>query len=204
MNGDATGPPTKMPVALIDILAAHHLKQGVLVALLKRNKSGKGSRVDVSLQDAAISSLANQATNYLMNGQVPSRIGSKHPNIAPYGDMFQTKDGKWIITAIGNDHQFHRFCQLIGADTLASDHRYATNIDRVRNRAELCSLIQKRVECITSDRLLNQALDLAVPLTAINDLATVFSAEKGNSMVLSENVNGQETKCVKTKIFSIS
>ncbi|MFY7945116.1 MAG: CoA transferase, partial [Crocinitomicaceae bacterium] len=81
-----------MPVAMIDVLAGHHLKEGILLALLEREKTGLGRTVEVSLYDAAISSLVNQASNYLMSGHVAQRIGSLHPNIAPYGEIFQTKD----------------------------------------------------------------------------------------------------------------
>src|SRR5690606_15808816 len=93
MNGTPESGPVKMPVALIDVLAAHHLKEGILLALYERENSGKGKAVCVSLYDAALSSLVNQASNYLMAGKVPQRIGSLHPNIAPYGEIFETKDG---------------------------------------------------------------------------------------------------------------
>ena len=94
LNGQTGGPPTKMPVALTDVLAAHQLKQGLLLALLERQLSGRGSDVTVSLFDTAVVSLVNKATNYLVSGIEAPRQGSIHPNIAPYGEVFTCKDGK--------------------------------------------------------------------------------------------------------------
>jgi crotonobetainyl-CoA:carnitine CoA-transferase CaiB-like acyl-CoA transferase len=90
MNGTTDSGPVKMPVALIDILAGHQLKEGILLALMDRQLTGKGSEVSVSLYDAAVCSLANQASNFLMTGHIAKRMGSLHPNIAPYGELFQT------------------------------------------------------------------------------------------------------------------
>ena len=106
MNGQSDGPPTKMPVALMDVLAAHQMKEGILCALLEREKTGKGGLIEASLIDSGIASLANQATNYLMGDSIPSRKGSIHPNIAPYGEYFECKDGKLMVLAIGTDKQF--------------------------------------------------------------------------------------------------
>ena len=97
MNGEAGSEPLKMPVALIDVLAAHQLKEAILIALLKKQKSGKGSKISVSLFDSAVASLVNQATNWLVAGYLPKASGSLHPNIAPYGEIFKTKD-KHLIT----------------------------------------------------------------------------------------------------------
>ena len=110
MNGQSDSKPTKMPIALIDVLAAHQLKEGLLVALLKREKTGEGSFVSCSLEASALASLANQATNFLMNDFVPQRIGSLHPNIAPYGEIVTTKDGKNLVLAAGSQIQFQKLC----------------------------------------------------------------------------------------------
>ena len=97
MNGEPGGNSLKMPVALIDILAAHHLKEGLLLALIQQSRTGMGDFVEVSLIQAAIASLANQATNWLVSGKIPQKQGSAHPNIAPYGDVFTTSDGQEIL-----------------------------------------------------------------------------------------------------------
>ena len=108
MNGSPESGPVKMPIALIDVLAAHQLKEGLLLALLQKEKTGNGSKVEVSLYDSALASLKNQATNWLMNKHIPRPIGSLHPNIAPYGETFTTKDNKTIVLAIGSNNQFIR------------------------------------------------------------------------------------------------
>lgn len=142
LNGEPGGSPTKMPVALIDILAAHQLKEGLLVALLKKERTGEGSFVEVSLMETALASLANQAANWLVGGKVPSRQGSAHPNIAPYGDTFKTADGKLLLLAVGNDKQFEQLLRVLGFD--ASDPRrkaFKTNPERVMNRDSLKEIL---------------------------------------------------------------
>ena len=99
LTGEPDRPPVKMPVALIDILAAHQLKEGILLALLQRSQTGQGSKVSTSLYAAALASLANQATNWLIASFAPQRLGSQHPNIAPYGDLFRTADGQELVLA---------------------------------------------------------------------------------------------------------
>ena len=108
INGEPNSKPLKMPVALIDVLAAHQLKEGILVALLNKEKHNMGALVEVSLYDTAVSSLKNQATNWLMGNFIPQSIGSKHPNIAPYGETFLTKDNQHIVLAIGSNNHFEK------------------------------------------------------------------------------------------------
>lgn len=138
LNGEPAGPPTKMPVALIDVLAAHQLKEGLLVALLKKERTGEGSLVEVSLMETALASLANQATNVLVGRTSPQRQGSAHPNIAPYGDVFITSDGKQLSLAVGSDRQFEGLLRVLGADL--NDNSWSpfrSNPDRVKNRARM-------------------------------------------------------------------
>ncbi|CAJ1340836.1 unnamed protein product, partial [Effrenium voratum] len=100
-----------MPVALVDLLAAHQLKEAILLALLQRERTGEGAHVHVSLMAAAVASLANQASGYLLAGQVPQRMGSDHPSICPYGTDFYDKDGLPLILAVGSDAQFRSLCE---------------------------------------------------------------------------------------------
>lgn len=106
MNGEPGGASLKMPVALIDILAGHHLKEALLLAIIEKMRTGRGKLVEVSLLQVAISSLANQATNWLVAKKLPTKQGSLHPNIAPYGEVFVTADGKELLLAVGSDRQF--------------------------------------------------------------------------------------------------
>jgi crotonobetainyl-CoA:carnitine CoA-transferase CaiB-like acyl-CoA transferase len=153
LNGEKNDPPTKMPVALIDVLAGHQLKEGLLLALLNRERTKKGCLVEVSLIETAVSSLVNQASNWLVANKLPTRQGSAHPNIAPYGESFETADGKRVLLAIGSDRQFQDLCQILG---LSTDARFATNQLRVQNRVALASLLADFFKSWKVNELLTQ------------------------------------------------
>lgn len=201
MNGTPESGPVKMPVALIDVLSAHHLKEGILLALYEREKSGKGKAISVSLYDAAISSLVNQASNYLMAGKVPQRIGSLHPNIAPYGEIFETKDGALITFAIGSDTHFHKLCAELDLIDLPKQEKFSHNQNRVKNRIELATLIGEKVKQKEAKLLLNKLEQLNVPAGKIKSLDEVFETPEAKKLVRSEKINGIETKRVTSVIF---
>jgi crotonobetainyl-CoA:carnitine CoA-transferase CaiB-like acyl-CoA transferase len=201
MNGQADGPATKMPVALIDVLAAHQLKEGLLYALWQREKSGKGAYVSVSLLEAALSSLVNQATNWLMAGHIPARMGSLHPNIAPYGEIFESADKKRLVLAIGNDKQFAQLCKLLNIDELISDSRFENNQQRVENRQSLEQLLQLAFSKFTAAFLLEESLKFAIPIGQIRNMEEVFEMEEAVDMVLEEQNGNQLTKRIKSIAF---
>lgn len=174
MNGTVESGPLKMPVALIDILAAHHCKEAVLLALLERNRTGKGCHIVISLFDAAVSSLANQAANWLIAKHLPKRTGSLHPNIAPYGEIFKTKDGHTVTFAIGSDKQFTDLCKILSLEKLAHLQGYATNQARVTNRKKLFSLLSKEVQRNTFSFLQKKCIARQVPFAKVRDLKEVF------------------------------
>jgi crotonobetainyl-CoA:carnitine CoA-transferase CaiB-like acyl-CoA transferase len=204
MNGQKDSPPTKMPLAMMDLLAAHQLKEGVLVALLKREKTGKGSLVETSLEEAALSSLANQATNWLMNQEIPQRIGSMHPNIAPYGDIFTTKDNKLLVTAIGSNKQFASFCNLLGRKEIAADNKFSSNQNRLKNRIELQQILGTLILHCNRDELMKQCIQIGIPIGEIKNMEEVFSSETAQNMLLEEVVNGEKTTRIKSVAFKIS
>ncbi len=184
MNGAPDGPPVKMPVALIDVLAAHQVKEAVLVRLLERERTGRGGAVTVSLFQSGIAALANQATNWLTAGRAPQRLGSDHPNIAPYGTLFPTADGHTVVLAVGTDRQFAALCDVLGLGEIAAAPRFATNQQRVRNRGFLAHLL---AECIAERRRddLLTALDArGVPAGAVNDLPAVFAYPAAEDMIV--------------------
>jgi crotonobetainyl-CoA:carnitine CoA-transferase CaiB-like acyl-CoA transferase len=129
MTGYSEDMPAKMPVAFIDILAAHQMKEAILIALLLQKENKIGKHITVSLFDTAIASLTNQASNYLMTNLIPKPLGSLHPNIAPYGEIFITKDNKKTITAIGSDRQFEAFCMMINGQEILTKSQYKTNAE---------------------------------------------------------------------------
>ncbi len=183
MNGEPGGVSLKMPVALVDILAAHHLKEGILLAMLRMTKTGKGDFVEVSLIQAAIASLANQATNWLIGGKIPQKQGSAHPNIAPYGDVFTTSEGREILLAIGSDRQFHALCAVLEMQEVAKDRKFETNVLRVSNRVSLHKLLQRKLgECKIHD--ITSALNRAkIPVGVIQDLQQVFEMEEAKDLL---------------------
>lgn len=204
MNGTANSGSLKMPVAMIDVLAAHQLKEGILVALLNKTESGKGAYVQVSLYDAAISSLKNQATNWLMNNENSKLLGSLHPNIAPYGETYQTKDGKWIVLAIGTDNQFKNMLISIGATALINDERFSNNVKRVANRSVLDVLLKNYFNQISLSFFQEKFNEENIPFGVIKDIKTVFEDEKATALILEEKVGSINTKRIKTAVFKIS
>jgi crotonobetainyl-CoA:carnitine CoA-transferase CaiB-like acyl-CoA transferase len=173
ITGEPEGEPMKVGVAITDILTGMYAATAVLAALAHRERSGRGQHIDLALFDVQVAMLANQAQNYLVTGQAPGRLGNSHPSIVPYR-AFETRDGH-IVLAVGNDGQFARFCAVAGRPELARDPRFATNAARVRNRADLESLLAVIITGRGSREWID-ALDAAtVPCGPINDLAQVFA-----------------------------
>jgi len=204
MNGQIGSPPTKMPLAMMDLLGAHQLKEGVLLALLKKEKTGKGSLVETSLEEAALSSLANQATNWLMNQEIPQRLGSMHPNIAPYGDIFTTKDNKLLVTAIGSNKQFASFCNLLERKEIATEDKFSTNQNRLKNRIALQEILGTLIRDHNRDELITQCIEKSIPIGGIKNMKEVFSSKTAQNMLLEEIVNGEKTTRIKSIAFKIS
>ena len=201
MNGTPESGPVKMPVALIDVLAAHHLKEALLIALLEREKSKRGKSVSVSLYDAAISSLVNQASNFLMSNHVPKRIGSLHPNIAPYGEIFTTKDGALITFAIGSSVHFQKLCSFLKCEELINDDRFNSNQNRVVNREELFTILEAKIKLIECSRILSAMEELNVPAGKIKDLSEVFKTQAAQDLIREEDIDGIQTKRVASVVF---
>ncbi len=204
MNGQANSPPTKMPLALIDVLAAHQLKEGLLCALLKqKDHPDQSYYVEASLYDSAVASLINQATNWLMNGNIPRRRGSLHPNIAPYGEIFSTADGKQVTVAIGSNRQFVDLCAVLGFPEMAEQEQYSTNAKRVANRALLEKIIEEKVSSMQSAEFLDACRERLVPAAEIKDLKQVFESEQAQKLLLKERMENRETIRPRTTIFKL-
>ena len=193
MNGEPGGSSLKMPVALMDILAAHQLKEGLLIALIERYQTGQGKDVHVSLFDAAVASLANQASNWLVAGLVPKKQGSLHPNISPYGEIFETADGVEILLAVGSDRQFASFAEIVGLESeiLSS---YATNSQRVTNRAILSEILQSKIKRLSSPALIRSMHVAGIPYGLVRNLKELFENPDAKALLLhSEDRTGVKT-----------
>src|SRR5260221_576496 len=184
LNGEKDGHPTKMPVALIDVLAAHHLKEGLLLALLKREKTKEGSFVEVSLVQTAVASLANQATNWLVGKKLPQRQGSAHPNIAPYGDSFVTQDSKRILLAVGSDKQFEELVKTLGLGAQDLGDKFVKNQQRVACRKELNKILAEKIMLINSKILIEKLRTKKIPAGFIQNLKGEFELPQAMETLL--------------------
>jgi len=146
LTGAADGPPFRVGASIADVTAGMTAYQGILLALLRRASTGVGGRVDVSLFESLLPPMAYHASTYLLTGKVPSRLGNRHPSLAPY-ETFEASDG-YVIVAVGSETLWRSFCLAIGEPSLASDARFATNPLRVVNydalRSVLAPLIKTR------------------------------------------------------------
>jgi crotonobetainyl-CoA:carnitine CoA-transferase CaiB-like acyl-CoA transferase len=173
MTGPLGGPPTKVGVALVDVLAGLFSTVGILAALREREASGLGQRVEVSLFASLLAALVNQASGYLGAGFVPGPLGNRHPSIAPY-ETFTAADGD-VVIAVGTDRQFAALCGELGVGELAADERFATNPQRVAHadalRAALAPPLLGATRAAWSERL-NAA---GIPCGPVNDVGEAFA-----------------------------
>jgi crotonobetainyl-CoA:carnitine CoA-transferase CaiB-like acyl-CoA transferase len=180
-DGEPGAGPQKVGVAVADLMAGMYASTGILAALRHRDRTGAGQHIDVALFDTQLAWLANQALNYLVGGEVPKRHGTAHPNIVPY-QAFATRDG-YLMLAVGNDRQFALFAEAAGAPGLASDPRYASNAQRVRNRASLIPELAAIMRRVTTGEWIARLGAAGVPCGPINDIAAAFAesqvAERG-------------------------
>lgn len=190
LNGTPDSGPTKMPVALIDVLAAHHLKEGLLLALLRRFQTREGELVEVSLIQAALSSLANQATNWLVANTLPTRKGSEHPNIAPYGENFETSDKKRVLLAVGSDRQFHNLCNILNVSDLGFDPRFKTNPDRVKNRTTLAGFLSTAIAQKSSLEFMKECNHFKIPAGIIQNVKEALSMKEADSIIFNNHISG--------------
>ena len=202
INGDPDGPPTKMPVALIDLLLAHQLKQALLLALIERLQTGIGSYVTVSLLQCGLTALANQATNLLVAGTIPRRAGSEHPNIAPYGTVFHTADKQDIVLAIGTDPQFQALCTALDLPDAAHDVRFCDNQRRVVNRDSLNSLLAEQINQFRREDLLERLKRRRVPAGAVLAMDEVFEQPQAQALLIDGlQADGSPIRGVRTVAF---
>ncbi|ESQ75241.1 CaiB/BaiF CoA-transferase family protein [Asticcacaulis sp. AC402] len=173
ITGEPEREPQKVGVAIVDIFTGVYTATAILAALNGRHATGQGCHIDMSLYDTATAVLANQASNYLVSGKSPSRLGNAHPNIAPY-QVFQVADGH-VIIAVGNDGQFQKLCIALGAPDIAADPAYATNALRVAARMDLQSMLQPFLLQHTRADMLDLLERHGVPAGPINRIEDVFA-----------------------------
>jgi crotonobetainyl-CoA:carnitine CoA-transferase CaiB-like acyl-CoA transferase len=203
MTGTDADHLAKMPIALIDVLAAHQLKEGLLLALLQRSSTGRGAFVEVSLEEAALTGLINQASNWLMAGAVAKPIGTLHPNIAPYGELFICADGGRIILAVGSDAQFAALCKVLGLNGLPDEPRFARNVERVRHRVLLADALATAIAVRERGPLLHALIAAQVPAGAVNTIDQALASSAAMAMVNEAVIEGQPTRRIRGNAFRI-
>jgi crotonobetainyl-CoA:carnitine CoA-transferase CaiB-like acyl-CoA transferase len=173
VTGQPDGPPTKSGISIADIFTGLYAANAIQAALLRREKTGEGAYIDCALLDTQVAVLGYHSLNYLVSGHVPARIGNAHATIVPY-EVFPVADGD-IIIATGNDGQYRKLCEILGAPELASDPRFLTNKDRVANRLAMTALLQALTRPRERSELLARLERASVPAGPINTVAEVFA-----------------------------
>ena len=205
-DGSAGEGPLKVGVALTDVMTGLYAVTAILAALAYRERTGQGQHIDLALLDVQVAALANQASNYLVGGCVPGRMGNSHPNIVPYQD-FRTADGFMILT-VGNDGQFANLCRVLGRPEWALDERFATNAQRVCHRAELVEMIDGATRTRATAAWIGLMEDVGVPCGPINTIDQVFAdpqvAARGMRMDMPHPVAGSVPLVANPVRFSAS
>jgi crotonobetainyl-CoA:carnitine CoA-transferase CaiB-like acyl-CoA transferase len=189
-----TGPPdtpSKTGVAIVDVVTALYATVGVLAALYQRTRSGRGQRVTIDLLHANLAMLANQSTGWLASGEVPLRLGNVHPSIEPFA-TYRAGDGDLMIGA-GNDAQFRRLAEAIGAPELADDPRFRTNEVRVANRRDVRAALEARLMTKTRAEWREALLRAGVPAGPVQDIGEAFSLAESLGLETVDETDGVRT-----------
>ncbi len=184
INGEKGSEPLKLPVAFMDVLAAHQLKEGLLCALFDKTKTGKGMLVQCSLESAGVVSLMNQGSNFLKTGQVPKASGSLHPNIAPYGEQIVFKDQVRIVLSIGSDRQFQSLCRVMQCIDMANDPRFTTNVLRVTHRHLLQDQLKEAASQLSFSTLRSIFIQENIPFGEVKSIDQVMKSKTASERVI--------------------
>jgi crotonobetainyl-CoA:carnitine CoA-transferase CaiB-like acyl-CoA transferase len=173
ITGQPDGEPTKVGVALVDVLAGLFASVGILAALRHRDRGGEGQLVEVDLLSSLLAALVNQGSAYTVAGVVPGRLGNRHPSIAPY-ELFPTAAGE-LVLAVGNDRQFAALCEVLGEPALAARPEYATNPARVEHRDALGAALTRLLAARPAAEWAERLTAVRVPAGVVNDVAGAFA-----------------------------
>ena len=173
ITGESDGPALRLGVAITDIVSGLFAAQGVMSALLAREKTGRGQQVDIGMLDATAALLTYQAGNYFATGQVPARMGNRHPTIVPY-ESFRAIDGDFVIAG-GNDEIWRRLCHAIGRPELADDPRYRTNADRAPRHSEVKAELEQALQTRTREEWVRELTRAGVPCGSVREISEVLS-----------------------------
>jgi crotonobetainyl-CoA:carnitine CoA-transferase CaiB-like acyl-CoA transferase len=173
ITGPTDGPPHKAGVALVDVLAGLFAAIGILTAIVHRDRTGVGQRVQVDLLSSLLAALVNQGSAFTCAGVVPTRMGNRHPSVAPY-ELLRCRD-EGIVVAVGNDRQFTALCGVLGAPDLPADPRFATNAARVAARDALVEQLESRLATRPAAEWVQALTAARVPAGRVNSIAEAFA-----------------------------
>jgi crotonobetainyl-CoA:carnitine CoA-transferase CaiB-like acyl-CoA transferase len=173
INGTPDSGPVRVGIPIVDYVTGYNALTGILLALSARERTGKGQRVEVTLFDTALSLLVPHAANWLCSSRTPGRLGSAHPNIAPY-DKFAAGDGE-IFLGIVNDGQFRRFCRQVGREDLLDDPRFGTNAQRLAHVAALRAELERTLARFDAETLCRDLMQAGVPAGPVNSVPQAFA-----------------------------
>ena len=179
ITGPPAGPPSKVGVALTDIVTGLYAGVAILACLHARQSSAHGYAIDLALLDCAVASQVNVAQAFLSSGEVASRQGNAHLQIVPY-QLFETADG-WLVLAIGNDQQWERFCSVTGRADLGGDDRFRRNADRVRGRETLVPMLEKLMRERTTADWQHLLIEGEIPHAPLWDYRQLFDSEQSRA-----------------------
>jgi len=174
ITGEPDSAPVRCGVSALDIMTGTLCAFGAIAAILRRQKTGLGQRIDGSLFDTAVGLLNFQAQNHLLTGVVPKALGSAHPSLVPYRN-FRCRDGQWVFIAGGNDRLWQRIARTLGLEAMIADERYQTNLSRVAHRAEVEGAVAEAVARHDRDELLALLGKADVPATPVNTVAQALA-----------------------------
>jgi crotonobetainyl-CoA:carnitine CoA-transferase CaiB-like acyl-CoA transferase len=194
ITGPASGPPSKVGVAITDLVTGLYAGVAVLACLHARQSSGHGYTIDLALLDCAVATQVNVAQVFLTSGVSPPRQGNAHFQIVPY-QLFATADG-WLVLAVGNDNQWQRFCAGAGRSDLAGDERYRLNADRVRNREVLVPLLETLMRQRTTAAWQDALGKAEVPHAPLWDYRELFSSDQAKARGLKVEVRDGQGRSV--------
>ena len=177
LNGEANTPPLKFGVAVVDLMTGMYAAQAILAALFRRERSGRGRLIEMALYDCGIMVTGYYGLDALQLGRDPERYGNAHPSIVPYG-MYEAADGPLII-AVGNNAQFDKFCrQVIERPDIVEDPRFATNVNRAKNRLELSPMLKALIRGFPRDLLLERLTAAGIPCGRVAGLHEALTSER--------------------------
>ncbi|ORY27185.1 putative acyl CoA transferase [Naematelia encephala] len=204
ITGEKGGTPVKVGVAATDILTGHYAQSGILAALLKRARTGRGSRVECSLFESQIASLVNIGANYLISGQEATRMGTSHPSIVPY-QVFPTQDS-FIMLAAGNDSQFAILCSpaIFDRTEWINDPKFATNQMRVQSRDEMIKLIEGVLSEKTTEEWCERLSGKGLPFAPINNIAQTFAHPQALARKVVEEVEHPRAGIIKLAASAVT